>query len=96
MESRPVDPRDTGWEVEATVYRVYFWAPRRTENPSQTPAWTSDEHELLGARDVVEVVDWAEANAAGRRYTLYVVLEKPGGSGRGLIRLAGVDPTAPA
>jgi hypothetical protein len=41
-------------------------------------------------------MDWAEANAAGRRYTLYAVLEKTEGSARGLIRLAGVDPTAPA
>ena len=38
-----------------------------------------------------EVIDWANAKAAGRMYTLYAVHDR--GDERGLIHLFGVDPT---
>jgi hypothetical protein len=86
MEARPVDPRDTEWEVDRPTYRVYFWRgqPRG--------GYASEEFELRGAADVHEVLSWAEQRAEGRLVTIYAV--RDGADGRGLIRLAGVDPTA--
>jgi hypothetical protein len=53
----------------------------------------SDEWELTDVNDVHEAVDWAEANADGRTYTLYVCVDSR--QNRGLVQLAGVDPTDP-
>jgi hypothetical protein len=51
------------------------------------------EFELGYVEDVGHVLAWAEATAApGSTYTVYVVVE--GDRERGLVRLAGVDPTA--
>jgi hypothetical protein len=55
LRVRPVDPRDTAWEVNAPAYRVYFWlqppGPLRlaksrwpgfpTNMRSRTPTWPS-------------------------------------------------------
>ena len=50
----------------------------------------SYEFELTGAHSVFEALAWAEANAGpNRTFTLYVAK-----TGRSLIRLAGIDPTA--
>jgi hypothetical protein len=58
-----VDPRDTRWEENDPVYRVYFW--HRPPPPDGVPAdsvmWHCDEQRLVGARDVHEVTAWAEA-----------------------------------
>lgn len=50
MEARPVDLRDTEWEVNAPTYRVYFWR--------QQPhgGFAFDAFELRGAADVHEVL----------------------------------------
>jgi hypothetical protein len=53
----------------------------------------STEFELSGAGGVGEVIAWAESTAPpGSTYTFYVVNERD--QQRGLVRLAGVDPTA--
>jgi hypothetical protein len=83
VDVRPVDPRDTRWEVSTPTYRVYFW----------NADLVSDEYELVGARDVHEVLAWAEANAGpGRTYWLSVRVDDRNGE-PGLLRLAGHDPT---
>ncbi|TJY64044.1 hypothetical protein E4J89_19055 [Arthrobacter sp. CAU 1506] len=79
MDTTTVDPRDQTWEVDRPRYRVYFWA-----------GTNSDEWEVSGA-DIPEVIDWAESNREGRSYTLYACVPV---DGLGLVRLAGVDPTA--
>jgi len=96
MDVRPVDPRDTGWEVESPSYRVYFWTrpPAPPGVPADLVMYRSNEFELSGVEDVGEVLAWADATAApGSTYTVYAVVE--GVRERGLVRLAGVDPTAP-
>jgi hypothetical protein len=95
MDVRPVDPRDTGWEITSPSYRVYFWEAQPPPPGAQDDAvgYRSSEFEITGA-DVAEVLAWAEATAAGESsFTLYGVIEH--GGERGLVRLAGIDPTAP-
>jgi hypothetical protein len=49
---------------------------------------------VSGAEDVHEVIEWAEAEAVARgaTYTLYAKVDN-GANDRGLVWLAGVDPT---
>ena len=83
--ARPVDPRDARWEVWEPTYRVYFW--RRTAD-----GWQSRECEVSAA-DVVAVLEWAVRHAnEGETSTIFAVVVDGAGA-RGLVRLAGVDPT---
>lgn len=83
MQAEGVDPRDIEWEREHPVYRVYFWG-----------RGYSDEHRLLDAADVYEVLEWARRTAkSDETFTLYV--EHHDGRAVGLLRLAGTDPTVP-
>lgn len=88
MQVRSIDPRGTAGEMESPTYRVYFWEPQATEKGATT-GFKSVEHEISGARDVNEMLRWAEANAGGRSFTAYVVV------GETLVRLSGQDPTGP-
>jgi hypothetical protein len=88
MQVRPVDPRDTRWEVDHPAYRVYFWQ-RSGDRPDS--GWASQEWQVEGA-DVQEVLAWAGKDKAHRPYTLYVRCTCDGKPG--LIRLQGSDPTA--
>jgi hypothetical protein len=96
MNVRHCDPRDMKWRHEPLAYRVYFWRPLggTTERPADIGIpYESDEFELTDARNVMEVIEWANADSAGRTYTLYAVSEDGVGGRRGMIHLAGVDPT---
>jgi hypothetical protein len=85
MDVRPVDPRDVRWEVDSPVCRVYFWT-----GPTRHRA---EEFELTGAEDVHEVLAWADENAPpDSTYTMYLVVEA--GGEKGLLHLAGIDPTS--
>jgi hypothetical protein len=91
-----IDPRDTEWEVETPVYRVYFWhQPLAPEGvPQEQVMFHSDEYRLSGAGDVGEVLDWARTTARpDQTFTLYV--EYHIGDSPGLLHLMGVDPTVP-
>ncbi len=84
----PVDPRDITSEDTSPAYRVYFWRP--LDAPG---AFESTEFELTDA-DAEEVIAWARTTARiEQTYTVYAVVHRP--DGRGLVRLAGSDPTAP-
>lgn len=87
MQVRQIDPRDQTSEIDDPRYRVYFW-----ETLADPLAWSSDEWEISEA-DVPEVLAWVDANAGGRLASIWVALRI--GPGVQLIRLAGVDPTAP-
>ena len=95
MRIRPVDPRDTTWEVDTPAYRVYFWSLPPGSSPSGEGrmAWVSDEYQVEDA-DVRAVLEWAKSKASsGQTFTLYALVYCNGRPG--LVRLAGVDPTAP-
>jgi hypothetical protein len=85
VQVKPVDPRDTQWEIYQPRYRVYFWA-------QQAPGrmWSSEEWELADA-DVESALAWARADEAGRQFVLYAVGQDS--TGPGLIRLLGDDPS---
>ena len=85
MDVRPVDPRDIEWGEDSPAYRVYFW--RRGPG-----GYEAEEFLLAGVKDVHEVLRWSETNAEGREATVYAVVQVAGQ--RGVIRLAGTDPTA--
>ena len=90
MLAQPVDPRDQRWEVPQPSYRVYFWecpAPERADS-----GWTCDEWRLEDT-DVDEVLEWAQARAASRRFAVYVEVTGGQPDGLGLVRLLGTDPT---
>ena len=80
-----VDSRDQQWEDNDPVFHVYFW------RELGGGAFHQDEYELSGA-DVNEVLVWANEERDGRTFTLY--LQRDDLSGRGLVLLAGIDPTA--
>ncbi|MEO5850897.1 MAG: hypothetical protein ABIQ15_00140 [Nocardioides sp.] len=89
-----VDPRDIAWEVDHPPYRVYFWRHGRV--PAGTApvdvGYAADEYRLSGVTDVDEALTWARAKATPEQsFTLYVEDVRDGR--RGLIRLAGTDPT---
>ena len=91
-----IDPRDTKWEVDSPVYRVYFWhqPPAPPGIPPETVMYHSDEYRLSDVVDVAEVLAWARTTArADQTFTLYVEHQDSGGPG--LIQLMGDDPTIP-
>ena len=56
--------------------------------------WTAAEHDVLGATDVIEVIDWADQEARKRLSMFTVYAKVDSGSARpGLVWLAGIDPT---
>ncbi len=92
-----VDPRDTQWEVDSPVYRVYFWhqppAPAGVaqEVAQEHAGWYCDEYRLSDVADVEEVIDGARKKAqSDQSFVIYV--EQRDGQRSGLARLLGVDP----
>lgn len=88
-----VDPRDTTWETDWPVYRVYFWnQPPAPPGIAQAQVmWNCDEYRLSEATDVQEVLEWAHSRARpDQTFVLYV--EHHDGHSSGLVRLFGTDP----
>ncbi len=83
MKASTVDPRDPDWETSDPRYRVYFHDSHRA----------SFEYEVADARDVREVLAWAEANRGERTFVVYACADH---DGIGLVRLQGHDPNETA
>jgi hypothetical protein len=92
-----VDPRDTQWETDWPVYRVYFWhQPPAPPGVAQGHVmWHCDEYRLSEATDVEEVLGWARSSAR-RDQTWVVYVEHRDGQRSGLVRLFGTDPNSAA
>lgn len=88
VQAMPIDPRDQQWQSDSPAYRVFFWQSRGS---GELSGWESEEWQLTEA-DVDEVLAWAGSRAAGRTMSIWVVHQDA--DGIGLIRLAGIDPTA--
>jgi hypothetical protein len=92
-----VDPRDIEWEVDQPIYRVYFWHHPLALlgwTPQQHMGYHCDEYRVRDAKDVHEVLAWAQTTARPEQ-TITVYVEHLHQGSPGLIRLAGTDPTAP-
>ncbi len=92
-----VDPRDTQWEVDWPVYRVYFWhqPPAPAGVPHEHAMWHCHEYRLSDVADVEEVLDWAR-NKARSDQTFVIYAEQRDAQRSGLVRLFGVDPNSAA
>ena len=89
MDVVGVDERTGGAEVTFPVYRVYFF-DRLYGVLSSGDAYT---YELSGANNVQQVLAWADANARGRTYAVYVATPDHADPGLvTLLQLAGDDP----
>jgi hypothetical protein len=85
FEARPVDPRETGWEVWHPAYRVRFW--RRLGDG----AWASRDFEITPT-NVTAALSWAEGELDGDEiYQVFAVVLRDGMVG--MVRLFGDDPT---
>ena len=61
--------------TDSPVYRVNFWS-----QPPRGFGWPLDAYALVDARDVHEVIEWAEERAEGRKVEIFVeVDEEPDG-----------------
>jgi hypothetical protein len=95
MLAAPIDPRDSRWERDEPVFRVYFWSRLKAaspEAPSVSAAISTDEYEVTET-DVAGVLEWATARAPDDGgFVLYLVVTDSA-AGLGLHRLAGQLPT---
>jgi hypothetical protein len=82
VDVRPVDPRDSENEWDASTYRVYFWS---------ADGAACEEHELTGVRDVHEALAWSAAHAGDRVPEIFVRHDHS--QEHGLIRIAGCRPS---
>lgn len=79
--------------TDTPVYRVNFW-----QQPPPGFGWPLDAYALVDARDVHEVISWAEERSEGRKIEIFVeVDQEPEGEFSAprktdLIRLAGCNP----
>jgi hypothetical protein len=92
-----VDPRDTQWEVDWPVYRVYFWhqPPAPAGVAQEHVMWHCDEYRLSDVANVEEVLDWAR-NKARSDQTFVIYVEQRDAERSGLVRVLGVDPSSAA
>ena len=60
MNAEPVLPGEISSLIEDPTFRVVLWNRPRSDNDS----WFSDEWQFENARDVREVIEWAEAQSA--------------------------------
>jgi len=80
-------------------YQVVFWRQPvvgredRAGMPQSRVVWAADENEVVDVRDVVEVLEWAKAEAHVRQaiFTIYAVVDQ--GRHMTMVWLAGWDPT---
>lgn len=91
MKAERADPRDGRWEESGSAYRVRYLG-LKTESRTDPPlVYECTEIGLSDVTDVSEALRWAEDNADGRTFTLYALVDRR--RERGLVHLAGTDPT---
>jgi hypothetical protein len=72
VQARPVDPRETSWEVWGPSYRIYCW------HQQILGWWACREYEVTGG-DVSAVCEWARESARfGESFTAFAVVARGG------------------
>lgn len=87
MFASAVDPEHSLLEQDEAVYQVHFWSQAGGEDSM----WCRHEWRLEGAKDLPEVLAWADREAVGRHFTVYV--EAVIDDELSLLYLQGDDPT---
>ncbi len=90
LRAELVDPRYVTSEENKPTYRVDFWKYTRPDLVAQERGLATEEWRVSGARDVHEVIAWADEHSLGRRYVLSVEFHEE--RGVGLVRLSGRFP----
>jgi hypothetical protein len=100
MDVQPLAQRNHWTVGPVHHYEVVFWRQPHVA-PEDLPegvtqervVWAASGNDVLDARDVVEVLAWADAQARAREsiFTLYAVVDY--GGREGTVWLAGWDPT---
>ncbi len=86
---------DATWSVGTPEYQVDFWThltDRLPDTPPELVGYKQDSYLVTDAKDVGEVIAWAEREAQGRIVVIYALLVDRDGR-RGLVHLSGDDPT---
>lgn len=89
-ETVHADSRDL---IDSPNYRVNFW-----QQASPEYGWNLEAYVLTEAEDFTEVLQWVNDQAVGRRFEVFVEIDRehvrPFGTPRttGLIRVLGTDP----
>lgn len=97
-EIRELDvPDDVRRWDDATRYRVTYWEKLHdggmTPNGERSvPMWSESPRQIVGARDVEAVLEWAQAHANGRLFEIFAESDLPPAR---CVRVYGVEPTAP-
>jgi hypothetical protein len=90
---RASHPEGHAWVARPASYVVSFWEKLTDPEPPVRPLWSQSGVEILGARDIVEVLSWVEEKAEGRLFTIDLginLTQTVGGSGT--VRIYGEDP----
>lgn len=90
LHAELVDPRYVTAEENEPTYRVDFWTYTRPELAAQERGLATEEWRVSGARDVHEVIAWADQHSSGRQYVLSAEFRQE--QGTGLVRLSGKFP----
>ena len=93
MNVHPVDERTASWKNIFPDYRVIFFE----RGPG---GWITCAYDVHQAHSVHHVIAWADANAQGRTYCLYVIIEglevsELDANSVGLLQLSGWEPVSP-
>jgi hypothetical protein len=94
VKIEPVDERVVGWNVDFPTYQVYFFdggPPRRAGGVYGATTYT---YRITEAHNVHQVFAWADANAQGRRFIVYVEWDDSR-LGTGVLQLCGDDQNRP-
>lgn len=88
-------PPNPVWQQQARIYHVHFYRQLSNPEPPLVPFWESSEYQITDAGDVGKVLEWAQAEAAGRVIALFVEVRAVPPGPPGMLLLYGRNPTAP-
>lgn len=90
---------ESHYNIDSPNFRVDFW--QKPSPSGYNKAWSLDAYMLTGAEDVTEVLQWANDNANGRRFEVFVEIDDTEPVGKfetprktSLVRLLGTSPNA--
>lgn len=93
MKCEGLDPRIVTYEDESPRYWVIFWSYGGRDENGRYYGLESDEWRLSGARDIYEVIEWANSDKKKRQYQIFSEYTVPETDALGISLLYGEDPS---